>query len=677
MKTSLIRIYYVIFAYALISSACVGKQQTAGQVAIEDPIPGSCTIFSASFGDKVLYGNNEDYNNPKTYYSIVPRSEGNYGGVYFGFDDFFPQGGVNEKGLAYDANALPEAKLNEREELPVPPDEWAVTTMMKKASTVEEAIEIANCFQRSNWGIPMKYQVNLADATGDAVVISAGPDGELAFTRKKPGDGFLVSTNFNRANTKNAFSHPCRRYDKAYEMLEKIKNEDELTVDYFKSILDSTHAESGNINTLYSNVYDLRNGIIYLYHWHQFDEAVKLNVSELVGKGEYRSRIRDLFTWETVKKAEDEYQRYKGNKKPALKAAKESVKFKQPVIRYEPITGIGPEAGMLRRDPSDIIKVRGLYYVWYTKVLESSSGYPEGFNGTVWYATSRDGINWTEQGEALGRGAPDKFDAFGVFTPNILYAPTTKKYYLYYTGVRVENGERWDFKKFSGSIGVAVADAPDGGSQGWRRSNNGDPVINPRLNEKGVFDGWHTDDTVMFFREAKYWLYYKGHSLDNQLAGTDLLPGCTPMGVAVSERPDGDFKRMRFKVAQEFLVQPGHELLLWPYDKGILSLPTGHYRPKHPDDFCLHYSLDGMNFAAVSPETPTARQGQKSGLRAPGLYRPDLTKPGKSPKRPVWGLSMTGYGRNSGLQRFVLEFDEQNTGKGRNKLGNFFKRIFR
>jgi hypothetical protein len=273
-------------------------------------IPGSCTIFMASFGDKVLFGNNEDYHNPKTYIWVEPGDKDNYGRVCFGFDNYSLQGGINEKGLSFDANGLPKADLNPHPELPASPYEWAVVTIMKKAATVEEAIDIASRYRRENWSIPMSYQIILADAKGDAVVISAGPDGELAFTRKKEGDGFFVSTNFNRANPENAYSYPCRRYNKAVEMLRRIKHKDDLTVEYFRSILDAVHSEGPSNNTLYSNIFDLRKGIIYLYHWHQFEEVVKLEVAGLLAEGKKTTRIRDLFSQETVKKAEDEYQKY-------------------------------------------------------------------------------------------------------------------------------------------------------------------------------------------------------------------------------------------------------------------------------------------------------------------------------------------------------------------------------
>ena len=65
----------------------------------------------------------------------------------------------------------------------------------------------------------MHDQLHSADRSGDAVVISAGQDGEIVLTRKDPGYGFLVSTNFNVANPSNAIDYPCWRYDKAHELL--------------------------------------------------------------------------------------------------------------------------------------------------------------------------------------------------------------------------------------------------------------------------------------------------------------------------------------------------------------------------------------------------------------------------------------------------------------------------
>jgi hypothetical protein len=94
-------------------------------------------------------------------------------------------------------------------------------------------------------------------------------------------------------------------------MLGTIKSEKDLTVDLFRSILDAVHVEGARGNTLYSNVFDLKNGLIYLYHWHQFDEVVTLSVEEELRGMRSPTRISSLFSAETVKKASEEHTRYK------------------------------------------------------------------------------------------------------------------------------------------------------------------------------------------------------------------------------------------------------------------------------------------------------------------------------------------------------------------------------
>ena len=269
-----------------------------------DSVPESCTIFTCSYGDTVLFANNEDWFNPNTYYWVVPSSGEDYGVVYFGFDNFWPQGGINEKGLAFDVNALPKAVLNPHPELPRA--KYRFYKVLMKCSTVEEVIDVAKHY---SWGSSWRAQMHLADATGAAVVISAGPDGEIAFTRKEKGNGYLISTNFNRANPENG-RYPCWRYDTTAGLLKEIRGEDDLTPDHFRSILDAVHQKGPSVNTVYSNVFDLKHGIIYLYHWHQFDEVVKLTVAEELARAPTPTRIGDLFSQETVDKASKEYLAY-------------------------------------------------------------------------------------------------------------------------------------------------------------------------------------------------------------------------------------------------------------------------------------------------------------------------------------------------------------------------------
>lgn len=239
----------------------------------------ACTIFTISNGEKVLFGNNEDWKNPNTYIWFEMPQEGKFGGVYLGFDDFFSQGGMNEKGLCFDANALPEMTLNYHPDLPYCQG-WIVKHIIDICANISQTIQVA---QEYNWGTSLRYQVQFADASGEAVVISAGTDGELNFTRKSPDDGFLVSTNFNVGYPENGWT-PCWRYSTATEMLNDIDLEDNLTVEAVRDVLDSAHQE-GMYATRYSNIFDLVNRDIYIYYNYNFKKVVKLNLDEELARG--------------------------------------------------------------------------------------------------------------------------------------------------------------------------------------------------------------------------------------------------------------------------------------------------------------------------------------------------------------------------------------------------------
>jgi hypothetical protein len=291
-----------------VCSADQFDQAVCSQDDLAQAAPMSCTIITASQGDIALFANNEDWTSPNTYYWIRPGSDQTYGAIFFGFVEFLPpQGGINEMGLAYDINGLPAMPLNLHPKLPSAPVKIG-EYMLERAATVDEAIELLSGL---SWGQTLRGQIHIADATGAAAVMSAGADGELTFTRKEQGDGYLVSTNFNLAYPQNG-SEPCWRYDTATRMLDKIFKRSVLDVEQLRMILDAVHQEGPSFNTVYSNIFDLRQGVIYLYHWYQFDEAVVLDVEESLSQGASSGRIRSLFSQETVDEAAAAYDYYLG-----------------------------------------------------------------------------------------------------------------------------------------------------------------------------------------------------------------------------------------------------------------------------------------------------------------------------------------------------------------------------
>ena len=65
----------------------------------------ACTIFYVSRDGVILAGNNEDWEDPSTKMWFFPPAGNKHGWIKFGFGSGFPQGGMNDQGLFWDATA--------------------------------------------------------------------------------------------------------------------------------------------------------------------------------------------------------------------------------------------------------------------------------------------------------------------------------------------------------------------------------------------------------------------------------------------------------------------------------------------------------------------------------------------------------------------------------------------
>jgi hypothetical protein len=238
-----------------------------------------CTAFCASDANQVLVGNNEDYNNPRTRIWFVPGKSGTFGRMYVGFDNMFPQGGMNERGLWFDGFATPPIQATSSSKLPRP-DHNLADQALATCSTVEEVVQL---FSRYNRAFLTNAILMFADASGDAASIE--PD---AIVRKK--GRYFVQTNFHQSRPEE--HGRCPRFKTATRMLEDAG--DKISVDLFRRILGATH-QQGEYPTLYSNVYELKSRTMHLYHLHDFNRSVILHLDEELKKGSRVLEIPSLF----------------------------------------------------------------------------------------------------------------------------------------------------------------------------------------------------------------------------------------------------------------------------------------------------------------------------------------------------------------------------------------------
>jgi len=319
-------------------------------------------------------------------------------------------------------------------------------------------------------------------------------------------------------------------------------------------------------------------------------------------------------------------------------------------FKYSRISGIGKNPGVSRRDPSKVIRVGDTYYVWFTrrKTAHAPVGLqnytdetPDDVPASDWdladiyYATSKDGFNWTEQGVAVARNQKGDYGDRSLSTPDILCV--NGKYYLYYqtfTGrFSREKGDRCD-------VIMAWADSPAGP---WTKLNR--PIV--ELGKSTDWDGGCIHDPYPLVYKGQIWLYYKSDVWMRDANGNPVVqvPGApyAPRpyfrmhGVAAADRPEGPF----VKSSLNPIANSGHETCLFPYKEGIVSLII----KDGPEKNTVQYAPDGLNFQvkATVVQPPVAA----------GPFCPDAFTGNGDGRGICWGLShIVGYGNG-----FLVRFD--------------------
>lgn len=231
-----------------------------------------CTIFTASNTDTVLVGNNEDWNNINTRVWFLPAEHGKFGRVFFGFNNAYPQGGMNERGLFYDAvrftikitkAPLVPQKLNYKGNL--------AEKILEECSTVDQALILCRKFNEPVLGYA-KFM--FVDSNGDSAIV--GWDwsrNELSIVRK--------NNNYHVFGTGQG-------------IIEYLFEKDSLniSIERFRSMLDLAHQE---FKTVYSNIYNLKKREVYVYNQYNFDKVVKFKLADELQKGKHFYQLPELF----------------------------------------------------------------------------------------------------------------------------------------------------------------------------------------------------------------------------------------------------------------------------------------------------------------------------------------------------------------------------------------------
>lgn len=239
------------------------------------PQVSACTSCCVVRDGRILFGNNEDFTKPG-YVWVVAGSEKRFGRINLGFADRFVQGSLNERGLAFDAMALPPVPWQADPNKESPSN--LIEKIMNECETVEQALQYFEKFNCRHLG---GGQFLFADATGDAAVVAWLPDSGISITRIR--SDHLLATNTRL----EASGYRCQRFVKAEQVLGSLENVETESV---AAILNAVHQRGPGGFTSYSNIFDLKNRTIHLYNLANFDEPVVLDLREELARGTTESR---------------------------------------------------------------------------------------------------------------------------------------------------------------------------------------------------------------------------------------------------------------------------------------------------------------------------------------------------------------------------------------------------
>lgn len=263
-----------------------------------------CSMFKITFGGKTMVGNNEDAWRENSRIWFEAGRDGHYGAAFVGHDDGFPQGGLNEVGLAYDGFAVYGRKLRPMVgKEPIGDNIDAKTgflkAIMQRCATVEEVQRFVNGYDRSVFNRGMFLFI---DKKGDYLVVEVD-------TTILGHDPKYVLSNFCPSLTPDLSKVGFGRYRRGVAFL---RDKWDSSLRFCTAMMDTMHECRPRLGdgTTYTSIYDLSAGLIYLYFYHDYTHCVSFDLRRELAKGDHSLLMLSLFP------PNAEYERFVRHKTP-------------------------------------------------------------------------------------------------------------------------------------------------------------------------------------------------------------------------------------------------------------------------------------------------------------------------------------------------------------------------
>lgn len=230
-------------------------------------------------------GNNEDSWSTESKIWFEQGKKGKYGAAYVGHKKGAAQGGMNEKGLVYDALSLYYKPMQgSAGKLPVGNSDIFLKKIMQECANIADVQNFISQYNISYFSIGMFLFI---DKSGDYLTMAGN---EIIFGN----DPHYLLVNFRPADTPNLDAVKIGRYQRGRKLLEERQ---EASIDFTKTVMNTMSECRGDLcdGTLYTSAFDIEKGDIYLWFYHDYQQEIKFNLAEELAKGNHSLEMPTLF----------------------------------------------------------------------------------------------------------------------------------------------------------------------------------------------------------------------------------------------------------------------------------------------------------------------------------------------------------------------------------------------
>ena len=251
----------------------------------------ACSGYKITVGDKTFLGSNEDAwrTTPHIWFEEA-KLIGTYGAAftgsrYDGENGYAPQSGMNEMGLAFERLAsyhTQEEAFENREKITNPTN--YLKDILHSCASVEEVKAYISRFDHSYFIEDVFIYV---DKSGTYLIVEP-------YTLTIGNELSYVISNFCPSITSAETATKLDRYRNGVEFL---NNGIDTTLAFCTDLSDAMHVYRKKIGdgTLLSSVWDLRDGTVNLFFYHNYDTTIQFNLRDELKKGNHSIAIEKLF----------------------------------------------------------------------------------------------------------------------------------------------------------------------------------------------------------------------------------------------------------------------------------------------------------------------------------------------------------------------------------------------